>query len=218
MTGQSRQRQIGKWEMILLAAMVLAALLSSFTAFAGRCRDIRENTLRLHILANSDSEFDQQVKLSVRDDILNSTAGLFEHTATRAQLEQEVEQELPRIEAEAKSTLSRLGVEAPVRAELTTMFFDTRRYGDVVMPAGRYRAVRVTIGEGKGKNWWCVLFPPLCLPAAQPEDLSEEASQADQKLLREEPGQPRYRMRLAVVEWVQQLQEERDDRAADLKG
>lgn len=204
--------------MVLLAAMVLAAFLSSFTAFAGQCRDIRESTLRLHILANSDSDFDQKVKLQVRDDILNATAGLFEQSATRARLEQEVERELPYIEAEAERTLSRLGVEAPVKAELTTMFFDTRRYGEVVMPAGRYRAVRVTIGEGKGKNWWCVLFPPLCLPAARPEDFSEDASQADQRLLREEPGQPRYKMRLAVVEWVQQLQEARDDQAEDNRG
>ncbi|MCI5801028.1 MAG: stage II sporulation protein R [Oscillospiraceae bacterium] len=196
-----------KWELFLLTAMVLAAVFSSLTAFSLRCREIRESTLRLHILASSDSEFDQQVKLSVRDGILNDTAELFSRCATRSQLERQAERELPRIEASARETLRRLGVEEPVKAELATMFFDTRVYNDVVMPAGRYRAVRVTLGEGKGKNWWCVLFPPLCLPAAQTGEFSEEASGADEMLLREEEGRPKYKMRLAVVEWAQELRE-----------
>lgn len=195
-----------KWELFLLTAMVLAAVFSSFTAFSLRCREIRESTLRLHILANSDSEFDQQVKLSVRDGILNDTAALFSRCATRSQLERQAERELPRIEASARGTLRRLGVEEPVKAELATMFFDTRVYNDVVMPAGRYRAVRVTLGEGKGKNWWCVLFPPLCVGAAteeiavtQPVEPPPGLGESSWRLV-SQSGE--YEIRFKLLEWL----------------
>ncbi|MDD2954739.1 MAG: stage II sporulation protein R [Oscillospiraceae bacterium] len=186
--------------------LVLAAACTFFTGFAARCRDIRQDTLRLHILANSDSDFDQGVKLAVRDAILEDAAELFSGVSCRAAMERQAQEKLPEIEAAARAALKKLGVETPVKAQVVTMFFDTRVYGEALLPAGRYRAVRVTLGKGQGKNWWCVLFPPLCLPAAGAKPPSEESEKVQKELL-PEGERPRYRMRLAVVEWAEELRE-----------
>jgi len=146
---------------IILAACVAASfVIHAYAGFSGECAYIRENMLRLHVMANSDSEEDQALKLIVRDAILNESGG-FELTQSNLKLLEDV----------ARREVNADGKDYPVKAELVNMFFPTRHYGDITVPAGRYDAVRLTIGSGDGENWWCVMFPPMCIPAATGDKL-----------------------------------------------
>ncbi len=142
-------------------------MLSGFSGFSTQCDDIRGRVLRLHILANSDSAVDQQLKLNVRDKILEQSAELFKSAQSKQQAEEDVCEKLPEIVKVAQAEVNREGYSYKVGANLVHMYFSTRTYGNVTLPAGDYDAVRITIGAAKGHNWWCVLYPSLCLPAAE---------------------------------------------------
>ncbi len=159
----------------IVIATVISIVLGNLTAFAKECRIVRENTLRLHIIAASDSEFDQELKLKIRDRIL--AEGLFLETDDIDEALRTAMKNLDEIEAVAREVISEAGADYPVSAEIETMFFEVREYGDVVMPAGRYKALRIVVGSGEGKNWWCVLFPPLCVnPASETNEILEGVS------------------------------------------
>ena len=153
-------------EKALILAFVLTVLFS-FTGFAGQCEDIPNHVLRLHVLANSDSEEDQALKLQVRDRILQESAGMLDGAQDREQAERIVRERLPELQAAAADEIGKRGYDYPVKVSLTNVYFTTRQYGKVTLPAGNYDAVRVEIGSARGKNWWCVMFPPMCLPAAE---------------------------------------------------
>lgn len=146
---------------------ILAASFSGFSVFASQCSDIRGRVLRLHILANSDSKADQQLKLNVRDKILEKSQELFAMASNKEQAEKNAREKLPEIIKTAQDEVNREGYKYKVNARLVNMYFTTRTYGKLTLPAGYYDAVRITIGEAKGHNWWCVLFPSLCIPACE---------------------------------------------------
>ncbi len=150
--------------------LIISVVVFNFTAFARDCREIRKNTLRLHVIANSDSEEDQALKLLVRDRILKETGDLFLNSQDKDESISLAKENMELIISAAKDEILKAGKDQEVTAEICEMFFETRVYGDVTMPAGRYNALRVKIGESKGKNWWCVLFPPLCLPSCTADD------------------------------------------------
>lgn len=156
-----------------LVISITAASLSGFSVFSAQCGDIRGRVLRLHILANSDSAADQQLKLNVRDKILAQSAEIFETAKTKEQAEKNIQAKLPEIVKTAQTEVNREGYSYNVGAKLVNMYFTTRTYGDITLPAGNYDAVRITIGSAKGHNWWCVLFPALCLPAAEETQTDE---------------------------------------------
>lgn len=167
-----------RWELSILIGLVLAIFTTSITGFAQQCSAVRGATVRLHILANSDSERDQALKLQVRDAVLDSVEDTLARAATREEALALAEQSLPSVERTARETLRANGCTDDVRAEIVNMYFATRKYDNgVVMPAGRYDAVRILIGEGAGRNWWCVMFPPLCLPAAEPDKAADESAE-----------------------------------------
>lgn len=152
---------------ILFGGLVSAILISNATGFIrdGRRLDaLRGSVLRLHILADSDSDYAQSLKLKVRDGLLE--ADIFKSCDTLAAAELTASENLDIIEETAEKILRENGCELPVSAELADVEFDKRVYGDITMPAGEYRALRVKIGSAEGKNWWCVMYPPLCLPPA----------------------------------------------------
>ena len=152
--------------------------------------------LRLHILANSDSDEDQALKLKVRDAILEEYD--FGMVDNLAEAEQYASDHLDDITQTAQQVVYQEGYDYPVHAELVNMFFDTREYDDFTMPAGRYDALRITIGDAQGHNWWCVLYPPLCVPAAEPEQELEETLTEEQCDLIEDS--PKYDVRFAVID------------------
>lgn len=121
-----------------------------------------EQVVRLHVLANSDSEADQALKLQVRDAVLAHMPSLFTTATNQTQALQVVRQHLPALERLARQVVTKAGYTYTVRASVGIFDFPDRTYGDVTLPAGPYEALRLEIGQAKGANWWCVLFPPLC--------------------------------------------------------
>ena len=192
-----------KKEWFVLIACIISIACSCVCSFGEECSFIRENTLRLHILANSDSPADQALKLKIRDAVLSHSGELFSGCDTRQKMVSAAQEQLSDIQRIAEQTAMHNGYDLPVTASVTDMFFETRRYDNVLLPAGTYTAVRIELGEAAGKNWWCVLYPPLCVSAAQTGFTEEEAQISDSLLQQEEL--PRYRVRLAVVEWWESL-------------
>lgn len=137
--------------------------------------------------------------------MLEETGGLFAAAGTLEEAQAAALENLPAIEAAARRALAEAGSDAPVKAELTRMYFNTREYGeDTTLPAGEYQALRLSIGEARGRNWWCVMFPPLCVPAAEAavEGQESKAAEEDIEALNQEPH---YRLSFAVVEWLEEL-------------
>lgn len=192
-----------KKEWFVLIACIISIACSCVFSFGEECSFIRENTLRLHILANSDSPADQALKLKIRDAVLSHSGELFSGCDTRQKMVSAAREQLSDIQRIAEQTAMHNGYDLPVTVSVTDMFFETRRYDNVLLPAGTYTAVRIELGEAAGKNWWCVLYPPLCVSAAQTGFTEEEAQISDSLLQQEEL--PRYRVRLAVVEWWESL-------------
>ncbi len=156
-----------KKNIILIGGMVLAILFSNIGSFirdGQALDDLRNSVLRLHILAESDSDYDQNLKLKVRDALLES--GILDASENLEQAEKTARENLPEIIGIAENTLRKNGCNLSVSAEITEMDFDERVYGNITMPAGNYKALRIKIGSASGHNWWCVMYPPLCLPAA----------------------------------------------------
>ena len=186
------------WVLTVTLTFLFGILLDSFSGFQRECRALQEDVLRLHILANSDSEEDQAVKLLVRDELLSRTGELFHRAASRDGAEALAETRLTEVERIAEEVLREQGFDYPVRAEVTELFFDTRAYDGFTMPAGRYHALQITLGEGAGRNWWCVLYPPLCVGAAS--EMEEELSSftAGERAVLE--SEPEYEIRFFLVE------------------
>ena len=163
--------------------------------------------LRLHILANSDSIDDQALKLKVRDKVLAQTEALFRsQPENAADAEQLVAEHLETLEQTAQQLVWDEGYSYAVKAQLVEMPFDDRTYGEWTMPAGDYEALRITIGEAAGQNWWCVMYPSLCVPNACEVTADEETAQeafgkSEQDMLQHHE---RYAVKLKCVEWLKQ--------------
>ncbi len=147
-------------------AVIISCLLS-LTGFGAACQDIGDNVLRLHILANSDSESDQELKLKVRDGITEYMSVLFSKADSKETAMLTAKEHTDEIAQKAEEILMQNGCSDRVSVSVLNMPFDTRCYDDFSLPAGYYDAVRIIIGEGKGHNWWCVLYPAVCVPAAE---------------------------------------------------
>lgn len=193
---------MSKWIKALALALV-AALCISLCGFSGECSQIRERVLRLHVMANSDSEEDQQLKLKVRDTVVETAAGLFDTVTDKDGAIAQVEQMLPEIVAAAQQRVYDEGYDYEVKAELCHMYFTTREYETVTLPAGMYDALRITIGEGAGRNWWCVVFPPMCVSAASESAELSDVLDEEQVEIVTEPQQ--YEVRFKVVEIFEEI-------------
>lgn len=192
-------------EKAMLIGLIFSIVIGNFSVFAKECSDIRGNVLRLHILANSDSDEDQALKLKVRDRILQETGDLFLNASDLDGAEDKAAANLETVRQIAEDEIRAQGYDYAVKAELCNMFFDTRTYEEVTMPAGRYDAVRITIGAAEGKNWWCVLYPPLCIPAAQPQkELSDVLDEDEMEVVQ---AKPKYEVRFACVEFIERIKE-----------
>jgi len=124
--------------------------------------DIASEVVRLHILANSDNEDDQAIKLLVRDGLLPQLSAQLTTAGDKTAVCAALEGELENIEAAAEAILRANGYTYNAQASLSRVYFPTRTYGDIALPAGPYDALRIELGTGEGRNWWCMLFPPLC--------------------------------------------------------
>ena len=192
-----------------IAAIAACALLANLCGFGARCAGIRREVLRLHVIANSDSARDQSAKLRVRDALLLAGADLFDGSVDTAQAQAVLIPRKEELERRAKKTLEALGLDYPVRIEIGEAYFPTRTYeaAGVTLPAGRYQAVRVLLGRGGGQNWWCVMFPPLCLPAARPSSQVSLDAALTGGELRIVKSNPKLEIRFKIVELWESLLE-----------
>ena len=152
-------------ELALLTGL-LAWLLTGAMALHTQAA-LSEKVVRLHVLANSDSEADQTLKLQVRDCVLEHAEALLRNAENRQEAERLLREALPELERIAEREITRRGYAYDVKAELETASFPTREYDGFALPAGDYLALRILIGEARGQNWWCVVFPPLCTAASE---------------------------------------------------
>lgn len=161
---------------LLKFVCILLALYVVFwcgTLYADR-KALNENLIRLHVVANSDEEEDQTLKLKVRDAVVDKLQETMQNLPNVEEAKAYLEAHLPELEEYVNQLIRALGFTDKAKITLAKEAFDTRDYDTFSLPAGQYEALRITIGEGKGKNWWCVVFPTLCLPAAS-EDFEDTA-------------------------------------------
>ena len=156
---------------MLMATMMLALFPTDAEA------KIYEDTVRLHILANSDSGEDQALKLEIRDRILLKYGEILSEADSLDEAKATTENLLSQIETDAEKWIKELGYSYTARATLTTEWYETREYDSFTLPCGYYSSLRIIIGEGDGKNWWCVMYPPLCM------EIATEAAPADDGLI-----------------------------------
>ncbi|WEK53984.1 MAG: stage II sporulation protein R [Candidatus Cohnella colombiensis] len=160
-----------------------AALIGKFVAAASADSTIPEDAIRIRIIANSDSTYDQQLKSKVRDDIATFIESWGEMPATQPEVLALIQDHLSNIQSRVDTMLKDAGASYDGTAELGEVPFPEKAFEGASYEAGNYLALRITLGEGNGANWWCVLFPPLCLTAAQaPDDQAQATQSADQQI------------------------------------
>lgn len=192
------------FEITAFLAFVLAVTIS-VCSFEKDCKGIRNEVLRLHVIANSDTAEDQQLKLKVRDAVLEKGKEIFGQSQNKTSAQQKAKSSISLIEETAKSTINQNGYDYDVKVEIGKSSFPTKTYENITLPAGQYDAVRVIIGNGDGKNWWCVMFPPLCLPAAKGDKKIDDVLNEDElKLVK---SSPKYEFRFWIVEKIEEIKE-----------
>lgn len=207
--------QIAAWlredkNRILLIALIIGSLITILIAtlftMAGKEEQLlTENFFRFHVLANSDSEEDQALKLKVRDAVIDYLEPGLKESDSKEATRAYILSHLPEITDVAGRTLRAAGSDYDLRVVVGESEFPTKSYGSVTLPAGRYEALRIEIGEAEGRNWWCVMFPTLCFveeteAQEMEEDLSEHLPQAQNELIH----QPRS-FKFKLVEWYHKL-------------
>lgn len=191
------------------AAMAVSLFLTSLISAFITEKNLEKDIVRLHIIAASDSDYDQRLKLKVRDAVLSSSGELFGKYSSSEEAKERIAACLDSIKETAEKTLRENGCGDSVSCEITQMRFDRREYEDFAVPAGNYTALRITIGEGEGHNWWCVMYPPLCVPCAA-RDMTEEEFEEKYGSLTEEEylmlcEESDYEARLYIAEVIKKL-------------
>lgn len=194
MTGFFKRNILDKAMMI---GAVLSLIITGFTAFAEDCEEKPQEVLRLHILANSDSKEDQTLKYDLRDYMLTEFSEVFGSCESFDKSVYVATERRAEIEEKANEFVHSKGYDYNVKCEVAKTYFTTRKYENVTLPAGEYTAVRLLIGNAEGRNWWCVMFPPLCLPAAGEFFTEEESKRVEESR--------DYEIKFAVFEALQGL-------------
>lgn len=189
-------------EKSILLGFILTILLA-FLGFNSQCESISKKVFRLHVLANSDSYEDQQLKLYVRDKVLLYSKYIFNNVKDKDSAEKVIGEHLEEIQKVAQKEVYDRGYDYNVSVKIDNMYFDTRHYGDITMPAGNYDALKIFIGKSKGHNWWCVMFPPICLPAAEKSyELDDVLNPSQVNIVK---NGPKYEIKFKIVELISGL-------------
>ncbi len=184
-----------------IALAVIGCAVCAMIPFGKGCKNLYDNMLRLHVIANSDAPRDQRLKLLVRDAVLREGEAVFDGSADVSTAREKLVPAFPRLEEAARAALRENGCADRVTITLERSYFDTRTYGEWTAPAGVYEAVCVRIGSAEGRNWWCVMYPPLCLPAAAKQ--TDAAFDQNGKAVL--GSDPRYDVRFKAVELYQSV-------------
>jgi stage II sporulation protein R len=196
--------KLKKWELALILALVITFLCGA--ALSKEQEDLSNKLIRLHVVANSDTDEDQALKLKVRDKILENLEGLLKDVTERDAAVKLINDNMATIIADAKAVVTAEGYAYEVAAKIAVEDFPTRNYDTFSLPAGKYTSLRVILGEGNGHNWWCVVFPPLCVTAAtDAKEALKTLSDEEVKLITSDD--PKYVIKFKSIELFEKFKE-----------
>ena len=201
-----------KVKMVIILSFLLFIYITvcAFSYAQNISTDIANNVFRLHVLANSDSEEDQNLKYKVRDSLLKYMREICGNCKNKQEAISLVEKNKENFKQIALDTIRSEGYSYDVNINIGNFEFPTKDYGDISLPAGYYDALRVEIGEAKGHNWWCVMFPPMCLPAAEEsQELDDVLSESQMEVV--ENGD-KYQVKFFAVELFEKVKNWFQDR------
>ncbi|MBQ8539630.1 MAG: stage II sporulation protein R [Ruminococcus sp.] len=187
--------------MKVIVSLFVISVMFSMIPFESTCVKLQSDVLRLHILANSDSATDQQLKLEVRDKVIAKIAPLYEKVENKEQAIDVTKANLGLIEQVAQTVVDSHNADYNVNAIVTNEFFGTRYYDDFTMPAGMYDTLQITIGEAQGKNWWCVMYPTLCVGASSKISMEEDLSDDEYKVITSQDIEYKFK----IVEYYESI-------------
>jgi len=202
-----------KW--IIAISLIIGIIAAGFTYSKSYsqeiCDGLKQKIIRFHVIANSDSEQDQSLKLKVRDAVLEEMKPILEKSKSIEESREIIKLNKDKIKQIAEKVIKDYGKDYKVEIKLENAEFPTKQYGDIVLPAGEYEAVRIIIGDGGGKNWWCVMFPPLCFVDITHGTVPEENKKEFEKLLEAEEykiiaegEELDIKVKFKIVEWWQE--------------
>ena len=177
--------------------LVFVFMFSYIAPFIETSENISDQVFRLHILANSDSAEDQQLKLKVRDEILKKGETVFSSSNSLEETIELCKNNIALFQQTAEQCLKDNGSDYDVKVYVDKEYFNTREYDDITLPSGIYNALKIEIGQGKGHNWWCVMFPAICLSSVTDDELNKYLSEDEQKLVNSDS---KYEVRFKIVE------------------
>lgn len=193
-----KEYKLKTWELAALCALCVSLCVGTWAQ--GRQRDISSSLVRLHVIAASDETAEQELKLRVRDNVLEYLTPVLDKAESPEEAQRIINVELTSIKAAAEACAGGRSVSVTLGQE----YYPTREYEGFTLPAGQYQSLRVILGEGKGHNWWCVVFPPLCVSAAEQNKALDAMSEPERGLITEADG---YELRFRIVELWGELME-----------
>lgn len=204
----SRKGKIAGIAALFLLTAILMMLYHRRVAEQRIQKNIAKEVLRLHVVANSDSETDQALKLKVKETIVTYLRGVMGDASTVEEAREEVLKRLPEIEEIAREKMQTEGYDYEADATLGECYFPVKEYGDLTFPAGDYEALKVNIGESAGKNWWCVMYPTLCFVDSTYQIVPEESKEKLKDRLTDEEynslldGEDNVQYSSGLIEWI----------------
>lgn len=209
---QFRKNNIYRF-LLLLILFTIFILFSAFSYVNAVSSEISNSVFRLHVIANSDSEEDQNLKYKVRDSLLEYMNSLCSNVSSKQEAISIVQNHVEDFKNIAKRVISDNGYEYTVSVEIGQYDFPTKEYGDITLPAGMYDALRVKIGSATGHNWWCVMFPPLCfvdvssgvVPDSSKELLEENMSEEEYNLITDSSNNSDLSFKFKIVELFENI-------------
>lgn len=181
---------------------IICAVILSFAKFEARCDELRQGVLRLHIIANSDTPEDQNLKLAVRDAILKNSTDIFKDCNNVTDAIATANNNIENINEIANNVIKQGGYGYTAKISVGDRYFDTREYENFTLPAGTYKSLIVDLGEAKGKNWWCVVFPCVCVPTAYDANLTDSVSQQAADTAQ---NAPKYEIKFKSIEIYEKI-------------
>lgn len=200
-----------KYSFILIFLFFLYISINAFSYASYVSEDIASSVFRLHVIANSDSTEDQNLKYIVRDKVI-AYMNEINTASNKLDVIELAKEHLDDFQAIAKRTIQEEGYDYPVSVEIGNFYFPTKNYGDISLPAGDYDALRINIGDAKGQNWWCVMFPPLCFvnvtSGVVPEDsknmMKQELSNESYHII-SDTNSSEVKFKFKLIEWLQNV-------------
>lgn len=197
--------------MLLLLLLFIYTFICAFSYVSAVSSDIQDSVFRLHVIANSDSEEDQNLKYIVRDKVLEYINSISNDLTSKEDVISLANKNIGEIQKIAEKTIQENGYDYSVKLNIGNFAFPTKTYGDISFPAGFYDALKIEIGDAKGQNWWCVMFPPLCfvdvtsgvVPDESKEVIKENLSDEEYKLLSENSNEISFKFK--IVEMFQNI-------------